>query len=118
MNVACHAHGKEGMLRAILAGVQTIEHGSYLDDEVIAAMKKHGTWLIPTLSAGRYLAESAQAVGSFPEAVPRVPPSLLPVVVRPWSQPTPSSARYEGSITCARRLDIRTLEKNGVFIIV
>ena len=69
MNVACHAHGKEGMLRAILAGVQTIEHGSYLDDEVIAAMKKHGTWLIPTLSAGRYLAESAQVVGSFPEAV-------------------------------------------------
>lgn len=69
MNVACHAHGKEGMLRAIRAGVQTIEHGSYLDDEVIAAMKQQGTWLIPTLSAGHYLTEKAQVVGSFPEPI-------------------------------------------------
>ncbi len=67
--VACHAHGKEGMLRAIRAGVTSIEHGSYLDEEVIAAMKEKGTWLVPTISAGRYVAETAKPVGSFPDVV-------------------------------------------------
>ncbi len=43
--VAAHAHGAEGIKRAVRAGVRTIEHGSYLDDEGIALMKKHGTWL-------------------------------------------------------------------------
>lgn len=67
--VAVHAHGKEGMLRAIRAGVDSIEHGSYLDDEVVAAMKQHGTWLVPTLSAGRFASEKAQQAGYFPEVV-------------------------------------------------
>lgn len=69
MRVACHAHGKEGMLRAIRAGVYSIEHGSRLDDEVIAAMKQRGTWLVPTISAGRYVAEKAQTPGAYPETV-------------------------------------------------
>jgi imidazolonepropionase-like amidohydrolase len=67
--VAVHAHGKEGMLRAIRAGVDSIEHGSYLDDEVVAAMKQHGTWLVPTLSAGRFASDKAQQPGYFPEVV-------------------------------------------------
>jgi len=67
--VAVHAHGKEGMLRSIRAGVDSIEHGSYLDDEVHAAMKQHGTWLVPTLSAGRFASEKAQQPGYFPEVV-------------------------------------------------
>jgi len=67
--VAVHAHGKEGILRAIRAGVDSIEHGSYLDDEVVAAMKQHGTWLVPTLSAGRFASEKAQQPGYFPEVV-------------------------------------------------
>ena len=67
--VVCHAHGKEGMLRAIRAGVQTIEHGSYLDDEVIAEMKKRCTFLVPTITAGRYVAEKAKSPGSYPEVV-------------------------------------------------
>ena len=67
--VAVHAHGKEGMLRAVRAGVDSIEHGSYLDDEVVAAMKQHGTWLVPTLSAGRFASEKAQQPGYFPEVV-------------------------------------------------
>ncbi|MBV8036967.1 amidohydrolase family protein [Roseateles sp.] len=67
--VAVHAHGKEGMLRAIRAGVDSIEHGSYLDDEVVAAMRQHGTWLVPTLSAGRFASEKAQQPGYFPEVV-------------------------------------------------
>lgn len=67
--VAVHAHGKEGMLRAIRAGVDSIEHGSYLDDEVVAAMKQHGTWLVATLSAGRFASDKAKEPGYFPEVV-------------------------------------------------
>jgi imidazolonepropionase-like amidohydrolase len=46
--VAAHAHGAQGILWASQAGVDSIEHGSYLDDEGIAAMKAHGTWFVPT----------------------------------------------------------------------
>lgn len=48
MQVAAHAHGAEGILAAVEAGVASIEHGSILTDEVIAAMKEHGTYLVPT----------------------------------------------------------------------
>lgn len=47
--VAAHAHGAQGILWASEAGVDSIEHGSYIDDAAIAMMKKHGTWLVPTL---------------------------------------------------------------------
>ena len=67
--VATHAHGAEGMKRAIRAGVQTIEHGTYLDDEAIALMKQKGTWLVPTLSAGKFVFEKAKIDGFFPEIV-------------------------------------------------
>ncbi len=69
MPVVTHAHGAEGMKRAIRAGVQTIEHGTYMDDEAIALMKQNGTWMIPTISAGRYVAERAKIAGFFPEIV-------------------------------------------------
>jgi imidazolonepropionase-like amidohydrolase len=67
--VTAHAHGAEGMKRAIRMGVQTIEHGTYLDDEGIALMKRHGTWLVPTISAGRFVAEQAKTAGFFPDIV-------------------------------------------------
>jgi imidazolonepropionase-like amidohydrolase len=67
--VTAHAHGAEGMKRAIRMGVQTIEHGTYLDDEGIALMKRHGTWLVPTISAGRFVAEQAKTTGFFPDIV-------------------------------------------------
>ena len=67
--VAVHAHGKEGMLRAVKAGVDSIEHGTYMDDEVMAAMKQHGTWYVPTISAGKFVAEKAQIDGYLPEVV-------------------------------------------------
>ena len=69
MPVACHAHGAEGMKRAIRAGVQTIEHGTYLDDEAMELMKRHGTWLVPTISAGRFVSDKAKVEGYFPEVV-------------------------------------------------
>ncbi|KAA2286278.1 metal-dependent hydrolase family protein [Arenimonas fontis] len=68
-HVAAHAHGKEGMRRAILGGVRTIEHGTYMDDEIFALMKKHGTWYVPTISAGRFVAEKAKEDGYYPEIV-------------------------------------------------
>lgn len=67
--VAAHAHGKEGMKRAILGGVTSIEHGTYMDDEVMRLMKQHGTWYIPTISAGRFVAEKAKIDGYFPAVV-------------------------------------------------
>lgn len=69
MPVATHAHGAEGMKRAIRAGVQTIEHGTYMDDEAIALMKKHGTWMVPTISAGKFVADKAKERGYFQEMI-------------------------------------------------
>jgi imidazolonepropionase-like amidohydrolase len=67
--VAAHAHGKEGMKRAVEGGVTSIEHGTFMDDEVIALMKKHGTWYVPTITAGRFVGEKARVPGYFPEIV-------------------------------------------------
>jgi imidazolonepropionase-like amidohydrolase len=69
MRVAAHAHGTEGMLRAIRAGVWSIEHGTFMTDEVIALMKEKGTWYVPTISAGRFVAEKAKIDGYFPAVV-------------------------------------------------
>lgn len=54
--VAAHAHGAEGAKAAIRAGVDSIEHGSFLDEEALRMMKERGTWLVPTLLAGEYVA--------------------------------------------------------------
>lgn len=69
MPVATHAHGAEGMKRAIRAGVQTIEHGTYLDDEAMALMKERGTWYVATISAGKFVAEKAREGGYFAEVI-------------------------------------------------
>ncbi|MDX1462517.1 MAG: amidohydrolase family protein [Marinirhabdus sp.] len=69
MSVAAHAHGIEGMQRAIKAGVLTIEHGSLMDRETAQLMKQYGTYLVPTLSAGRYVAEKAKIPGYYPEII-------------------------------------------------
>ncbi|MBX3703116.1 MAG: amidohydrolase family protein [Steroidobacteraceae bacterium] len=55
--VVAHAHGAEGIKNAVRAGVRSIEHGSYLDDEGIALMKKHGTWLVADVYNGDYTEE-------------------------------------------------------------
>jgi imidazolonepropionase-like amidohydrolase len=69
MTVAVHAHGKEGMLRAIKAGVTSIEHGTYMDEEVFKQMKKYDTYYVPTIMAGAWVAEKAKIDGFFPELV-------------------------------------------------
>ncbi|MGH8085053.1 MAG: amidohydrolase family protein [Lysobacter sp.] len=67
--VAAHAHGEEGMRRAVEAGVTSIEHGTYMSDEVMSLMKDKGTWYIPTIHAGRFVADKAKIDGYFPEVV-------------------------------------------------
>jgi imidazolonepropionase-like amidohydrolase len=67
--VAAHAHGAEGMKRAVRAGVRSIEHGTLMDDETIELMKKHGTYYVPTIMAGKWVAEKAKIDGFFPDAV-------------------------------------------------
>jgi imidazolonepropionase-like amidohydrolase len=69
MHVAAHAHGTEGMKRAVRAGVRSIEHGTFMDDEVIALMKQNGTYYVPTILAGKFVAEKAAVDGYFPEVV-------------------------------------------------
>lgn len=59
--VAAHAHGAEGIRWAAEAGVDSVEHGSYIDDAAIAVMKEHGTYLVPTLYLGDWMLENAAA---------------------------------------------------------
>jgi len=67
--VAAHAHGAEGIRWAAEAGVDSIEHGSYIDDAAIATMKEHGTYLVPTLYLGDWMIDNA--------GLTRLPPPLL-----------------------------------------
>lgn len=69
LRVAAHAHGTEGMKRAVLAGVASIEHGTYMDEEVMGLMKERGTYFVPTILAGNWVAEKAKIDGFFPELV-------------------------------------------------
>src|SRR6266496_3257336 len=67
--VAAHAHGAEGIRWAAEAGVDSVEHGSYIDDAGIAAMKEHGTYLVPTVYLGDWMIDNA--------GLTHLPPPLL-----------------------------------------
>ena len=67
--VAAHCHGAEAMKRAIRAGVNSIEHGTYMDEEAMTLMKKMGTYYVPTIIAGKSVADSALKPGYFPDLV-------------------------------------------------
>ncbi|HIE96880.1 MAG TPA: amidohydrolase family protein [Planctomycetes bacterium] len=79
MTVAVHAHGNEGMKRAVLAGVDSIEHGTFMSDEVMQLMKERGTYLVPTISAGVWVAEKSQEEDYFPNIVRPKAASIGPV---------------------------------------
>ena len=74
MHVAAHAHGDIGMQRAIIGGVKTIEHGTYMSDKTMDLMIKHDAYLVPTITAGKEVAEKAKVKGFYPEIV--VPKAL------------------------------------------
>ena len=71
LRVACHAHGAEGIKRAILAGVTSIEHGTFMNDEDRELAKKYGTYLVPTIIAGKSVSDSAKVPGYFPAVIAR-----------------------------------------------
>ena len=91
MYVAAHAHGDEGMQRAVIGGVKTIEHGTYMSDETMELMKKHDAYLVPTITAGKEVAEKAKIAGFYPDIV--VPKALA---VGPQIQGTFARAYKKG----------------------
>lgn len=86
MTVAVHAHGKEGMKRAILAGVDSIEHGTYMDDEIFKLMRKHNVYYVPTILAGNFVAEKAKIDGYFPEIVRPKAAAIGPIIQKTFSR--------------------------------
>ncbi len=74
MITAAHAHGAEGMKRAVLAGITSIEHGSLMTEEVMDLMIERGTYYVPTLMAGDFVVEKASIPGFYPPVV--VPKAL------------------------------------------
>ena len=69
LKVAAHAHGAAGIKAALRAGVSSIEHGSYTDDEAIGLFKQHGAYLVPTIIAGKTVENSAKIPGFFPPII-------------------------------------------------
>lgn len=86
MKVAAHAHGTEGMKRAVRAGIDSIEHGTLMDEEVMRMMKERGTYLVPTISAGRWVAEKAQDPTYFPAVVRPKALELGPVIQKTFEK--------------------------------
>jgi imidazolonepropionase-like amidohydrolase len=67
--VAAHAHGAEGIKRAVRGGVNSIEHGTFMDEEGMQLMKQYGTYYVPTIIAGKSVADSAKILGYYTEIV-------------------------------------------------
>lgn len=74
MHVAAHAHGDEGMQRAVKGGVKTIEHGTLMSEETMELMVKHDAYLVPTITAGKSVSDRAKIEGYFPAII--VPKAL------------------------------------------
>ncbi len=89
--VAAHCHGDEGMKRAVLAGVTSIEHGTFMTDEIMGLMKQKGTYYVPTISAGKFVAEKAKQEGYFPRVV-----AMKAAIVGPQIQATFGKAYKAG----------------------
>ena len=69
MATAAHAHGPEGMKRAVLAGINSIEHGSMMTEEIMDLMIERNTYYVPTLSAGYFTMEKAEIKGYYPDVI-------------------------------------------------
>jgi imidazolonepropionase-like amidohydrolase len=78
--VAAHAHGAEAIRRAVLGGVDSIEHGTFMDAADMALMKQHGTWFVPTIIAGKYVQQMAATPGYYPPQVARKAMEVGPII--------------------------------------
>ena len=91
MHTAAHAHGAEGMKRAVMAGITTIEHGTLMTEEIMDLMKQKGTYFVPTITAGKFVAEQAKIPGYYhPLVVPKA------VAIGPQIQLTYAKAYKRG----------------------
>ncbi len=86
LRVAAHAHGTERMKRAVIAGVASIEHGTYMSEEVMKLMKDRGTYYVPTILAGNWVAEKAKIDGFFPELVRPKAAAIGPVIMSTFAK--------------------------------
>jgi len=100
MHVAAHAHGTEGMRRAIRAGVRSIEHGTYMEDDVIDLMIEHQTWYVPTISAGRFVAEKAAIDGYFPPVVAAKAAAIGPLIEQTFARAHAAGVRIAFGTDC------------------
>jgi len=80
MLTAAHAHGDEGMQRAVKGGIKTIEHGTFMSEETMDLMKQYDTYMVPTISAGKKVAENAKKPGYFPEVVAKKAREIGPII--------------------------------------
>ena len=78
--VAAHAHGAEAIRRAVIAGVDSIEHGTFMDDADMKLMKEHGTWYVPTIIAGKYVQEMANIPGYYSAQVASKAKQVGPII--------------------------------------
>ena len=78
--VAAHAHGAEGIRRAVIGGVDSIEHGTFMDDADMKLMREHGTWYVPTIIAGKYVEEKADIPGYYPPQVAAKAKQVGPII--------------------------------------
>lgn len=74
--VAVHAHGAESIRRSVIGGVDSIEHGTFMDQRDMELMKEHGTWYVPTIYTGQFVTERAKVPGAYP---PQVVPKAIAV---------------------------------------
>jgi imidazolonepropionase-like amidohydrolase len=79
--VAAHAHGAEAIRRAVLGGVDSIEHGTYMDADDMKLMVEHGTWYVPTIIAGDFVAKQASVPGYYPPTVAAKAAAIGPLIL-------------------------------------
>jgi imidazolonepropionase-like amidohydrolase len=86
--VAAHAHGAESIRRAVVAGVDSIEHATFMNDESVRLMRERGTWYVPTLSAGDFVTHNARTPGYYPRQIAAkaesVGPQMLETLARAY----------------------------------
>ncbi|MGB6307767.1 MAG: amidohydrolase family protein [Steroidobacteraceae bacterium] len=78
--VAAHAHGAEAIRRAVIGGVDSIEHGTYMDAEDMKLMVEHGTWYVPTIIAGDFVARQSKVPGYYPPQVAAKAAAIGPLI--------------------------------------
>jgi imidazolonepropionase-like amidohydrolase len=79
--VAAHAHGAEAIRRAVIGGVDSIEHGTFMDAADMKLMVERGTWYVPTIAAGDFVARQAKVPGYYPEQVAAKAAAIGPLIM-------------------------------------